>query len=625
MKNSFLPLNAQDMKDLGWDFVDIVLVTGDAYVDHPSFAMAVIGRVLEAQGYRVAILAQPNWKSSEDFKVFGQPRLFFGISSGNMDSMINKYTHNRKIRSEDDYSPGGQSGLRPDRATIVYSQRAKESYKNTPIILGGIEASMRRFAHYDYWSDKVRKSILLDCKADMLVYGMAEKAITQIAKLLSDGVKIKDIRDIRQTMYPLGKSETTKLADMLSELKSQNSNNKSQINSKISKSQTLKSPYINLKMASSIILPSFEEASSDKIKFSEATRFIYEETNPYNAKTLIQFTGSQAIVQNPPNFPLSTKEMDDIYDLPYQRLPHPSYKEKIPAYEMIKNSVVSHRGCFGGCSFCSLTLHQGRIIQSRSQKSIEKEIAHISALNNKETVISDIGGPTANMYKITAKDIKICEKCKKLSCVYPIICQNLNIDFKPLLKLLKKAREMPRIKKVFIASGIRMDLALLCENYIKEIAKFHTSGHLKVAPEHISKKTLEVMKKPSKEVFMNFAEKFKKASAASGKEQYILPYFISSHPGCTLEDMAQLAVFLKKNNYRPRQVNDFLPAPMELATSIYYTGLDPFSLEPVFTAKGDGERKMQRALLQYFKPENKKLLFRALKKIKKLGLLRRLK
>jgi len=375
----------------------------------------------------------------------------------------------------------------------------------------------------------------------------------------------------------------------------------------------------------SALLPSFEETSSDKIKFSQATRIIYEESNPYNAKTLIQCSGNQAIVQNPPDFPISGKEMDAIYDLPYKRLPHPSYEEKIPAFEMIKNSVVSHRGCFGGCSFCSLTLHQGRIIQSRSQESIEKEIAHISALNNKETVISDIGGPTANMYKINAKDFKICEKCKKLSCIYPIVCPNLNIDFKPLLKLLKRARRLPRIKKVFVASGIRMDLALLSENYISEIAKFHTSGHLKTAPEHISEKTLNVMKKPSKEVFINFAKKFKEASLACGKEQYILPYFISSHPGCTLEDMAELALFLKENSYRPRQVNDFLPAPMELSTSIYYTGLDPFTLEEVFTAKGDNERKLQRALLQYFRPENNKLVFIALKKIKKLGMLRRLK
>lgn len=589
MANNFLPLNAQDMKNLGWDYIDIVLVTGDAYVDHPSFAMAVIGRVLESKGYRVAILAQPKWKSCSDFKIFGQPRLFFGISSGNMDSMINKYTHNRKIRDEDDYSPGGKPGLRPDRATIVYSQRAKESYKNTPIILGGIEAGMRRFAHYDYWSDKVRKSILLDSKADMLIYGMGEKTIIKIAKLLSDGAKIRDIRDIRQTMYSLGKSETK--------------------NDQGYAHQTTK-------FDNSVLLPSFEEVSSDKIKFSKATRIIYEESNPYNAKTLIQFTENQAIVQNPPDFPISTKEMDFIYDLPYQRLPHPSYSEKIPAYEMIKNSIVSHRGCFGGCSFCSLTLHQGRIIQSRSQKSIEKEILNIIASNKKETVISDIGGPTANMYKINAKDIKLCKLCKKLSCIYPVICQNLNIDFAPLLKLLKTAREIPKIKKVFVASGIRMDLALLCEKYINEIAKFHTSGHLKTAPEHISGKVLEIMKKPSKEGFINFAEKFKKASLAAGKEQYILPYFISSHPGCALEDMAQLAIFLKENNYRPRQINDFLPAPMELSTSIYYTGLDPFTLEPIFTAKGDGERKMQRALLQYFKPENKKLILKALQKMK---------
>ena len=589
MKSNFLPLNTQEIKNLEWDYVDIVLITGDAYVDHPSFAMAILGRVLESKGFRVAILSQPDWHSAEKFKIFGRPRLFFAISAGNMDSMVNKYTNNRRIRGEDNYSPGAKSNLRPDRATIIYSQRARQAFKDVPIIIGGIETSLRRFAHYDYWSDKVRKSVLLDSKADMLIYGMGEKPITQIAENLSKGKNIKDIRNIRQTMFPLGMKEAAAF-----------------------KTEDFR------------ILPSFEEVTSDKIKFSEATRSIYEESNPYNAKPLIQISGSQAVAQNPPGLPLTEKEMDFIYNLPYQKKPHPSYTEKIPAFEMIKNSVVSHRGCFGGCSFCALTLHQGRFIQSRSFQSIEKEIQNICDQNKKTAVISDIGGPSANMYKINAKDIKICERCKKLSCIAPNICKNLNTDFSPLLSLMKKTRQLSKVKKIFIASGIRMDLALLCDEYIKEIAAHHTSGHLKVAPEHISDKTLEIMNKPKKKVFVEFADKFKKAGQAAGKEQYILPYFISSHPGSTLKDMAQLAIFLKKNNYRLEQINDFLPAPMNIATSIYYTGLDPFTLKPVYTAKKETERKMQRALLQYFKPENRKLIIKALQKIGRMDLLRQL-
>lgn len=590
MKNTeFLPITPEEVKARGWDAVDVVLVTGDAYVDHPSFAMAILGRVLEAQDYRVAILSQPGWRNCADFKKFGKPRLFFGISAGNMDSMINKYTHNKKIRSEDDFSPGAQSGRRPDRAAIIYSQRAKEAYPDAPVIIGGIEAAMRRFAHYDYWSDKVRKSVLLDSKADLLVYGMGEKQIIEIAERLSKGEKINELRNIRGTAYAPGARETA-----------------------------------GLNIPDSITLPTAGEVASDRVKFSNATRIIYEESNPYNAKILIQKSEGRAVVQNPPVFPLTTKEMDHIYGLPYTKRQHPGYQEPVPALEMIKDSILIHRGCFGGCAFCSLTLHQGRFIQSRSESSVEKEARELLNTPNHPGNISDLGGPSANMYRMGGKDIEICRQCKKLSCLYPVICANLGTDHKPLLSLMRKMRSIKGIKKAFIASGIRMDLALQCGEYISEIARYHTGGQLKVAPEHITPRVLAVMKKPSAEIFKQFADKFAVESKHAGKEQYLALYFISAHPGSTLADMAELAVFLKERGIRPQQINDFLPAPMELATSIYYTGLDPFTLEPVYVPKKETERRMQRALLQYFKPENKPLISKALHEIRRPDLLRRL-
>lgn len=569
--------------------MDIVLVTGDAYVDHPSFAMALLGRVLEAQGYRVSILAQPAWQTCADFRKFGKPRLFFGVSSGNMDSMINKYTHNKKIRSEDDFSPGGKPGRRPDRAAIIYSQKAKEAYPDVPVILGGIEASMRRFAHYDYWSDKVRKSVLLDSKADLLVYGMGEKQIVEIAERLAKNEKISEIRNIRGTAYAPGAKETAVLD-----------------------------------IPDSITLPSAGEAASDRVKFSTATRIVYEESNPYNAKVLIQKSEGRAVVQNPPALPATTQEMDHIYSLPYTKQQHPAYREPVPALEMIKDSIVIHRGCFGGCAFCSLTLHQGRFIQSRSEISVEQEARKLLDTPNHPGNISDLGGPSANMYRMGGKNIEICKQCKKISCLYPAICPNLGAGHKPLLSLMRKMRSLKGIKKAFIASGIRMDLALQCGEYISEIARFHTGGQLKVAPEHISARVLAVMKKPPVEIFRQFAEKFAVESKQAGKEQYLTFYFISAHPGSTLVDMAELAVFLKERGIRPQQINDFLPAPMELATSIYYTGLDPFTLEPVYVPKKETERRMQRALLQYFKPENKPLIAKALHEIRRPDLLRKL-
>lgn len=586
---SFLPATTREIKDLGWDAVDVVLVTGDAYVDHPSFAMALVGRVLEAEGLRVAILSQPRWEDCSDFKKFGRPRLFFGVSSGNMDSMINKYTHNRKVRSSDDFSPGGRAGLRPDRATIIYSQRAREAYPDTPVIIGGIEATMRRFAHYDYWSDKVRKSVLLDSKADLLVYGMGERQIRETAARLKAGEKIQDLRDIRGTVYPLGGKETTELD-----------------------------------LPDSLQLPSAGEVAGDRIKFSTATRLIYEESNPYNAKVLVQKSEGRAVVQNPPALPLTTGEMDFIYGLPFAKRAHPSYSEPIPALETIKDSIVIHRGCFGGCAFCSLTLHQGRFIQTRSPASVEKESKELLKTPRHPGNISDLGAPSANMYGMRGKDMEICRACRKLSCLHPVICPNLDTDHGPLLALMRRIRAIKGLRKAFVASGIRMDLALRCGEYISEIARFHTGGLLKVAPEHIAPRVLSIMKKPAVEVFKEFAGKFLAESKKAGKEQYLVLYFISAHPGSTLADMAELALFLKERNIRPQQINDFLPAPMELSTSIYFTGLDPFTLEPVYVPKKETERRMQRALLQYYKPENKPLIMKALREISRPDLIKKL-
>lgn len=586
---SFLPLSAQEMKALGWDAPDVVLVTGDAYVDHPSFAMALVGRVLEAEGLRVAILAQPRWDSPADFKKFGKPRLFFGVSAGNMDSMINKYTHNKKVRSSDDFSPGGRAGLRPDRATIIYSQRCREAWPDAPVVIGGIEASMRRFAHYDYWSDKVRKSVLLDSKADLLVYGMGERQVREIAARLKGGERIQDLRNIRGTAYPLGAREAASFS-----------------------------------IPGAVEMPTAGEVSGDRGKFSAATRLIYENSNPYNAAVLVQKSEGKAVVQNPPALPLSTPEMDAVYGLPFTKRAHPSYKEPIPALETIKDSIVIHRGCFGGCAFCSLTLHQGRFIQERSPESVEEEARALLDTPRHPGNISDLGAPSANMYGLHGRDMGICKACRKLSCLHPVICPNLNTDHKPLLALMRRIRALKGLKRAFVASGIRMDLALKCGEYISEIARFHTGGQLKVAPEHISPKVLTVMKKPPVEVFKEFADRFLSESRKAGKEQYLVLYFISAHPGSTLEDMAELAVFLKERGIRPQQINDFLPAPMEYATSIYFTGLDPFTLEPVYVPKKETERRLQRALLQYYKPENRPLVLQALRQISRPDLLPKL-
>ena len=561
-----LPMSADEMRRRGWDGVDVVFVSGDAYIDHPSFAMAILGRVLEAAGYRVGMVSQPDWQSCDDWQRFGRPRLFFAISAGNMDSMINHYTANRKVRNDDAYSPGGRIGMRPDRATLAYCQRARQAYKGVPVIAGGVEASLRRLGHYDYWSDKVRRSILLDCKADLLVFGMGEEGIVEIARRLDGGQTLHDLRDMRGVAYTLGASETPP--------------------------------------DDALVLPSYEEIRDDKKAFAEATRIIHNETNPYNARRLVQWHDRQSVVCNPPSLPISGAAMDRIYGLPYTRLPHPSYDERIPAFEMIKDSITIMRGCFGGCTFCSITTHQGRIIQSRSKRSILDEVRQLAGDASFKGVVSDIGGPTANMYRMRCTRPEVEKVCRRQSCVHPKICKLLGTDHEPLLQIMQEAREAPGIKKVLVASGIRMDLARRSPRYMRELTRHHVGGHLKVAPEHTDPGVLARMRKPCTDDFEKFAESFERESKKAGKPQYLVPYFISGHPGSDLDAMIDLAIFLKRSGYRPDQVQDFIPAPFDVATAMYYTGIDPFTRKPVHVARHLRDRKLQRALMQFFKPEN---------------------
>jgi uncharacterized radical SAM protein YgiQ len=576
------PTSAAEMAARGWDAVDVVFVTGDAYVDHPSFAMAILHRVLDRAGFRVAMLSQPDWKTCDPWRQFGRPRLFYAVSAGNMDSLINHYTANKKVRNDDAYSPGGRIGLRPDRATLVYAQRCRESFHGVPVIAGGVEASLRRLAHYDYWSDSVKRSILLDSKADLVVYGMGEAAIVEIARRLAAGKTVRDLRDLRGVAYALGANESEEL--FIREAK---------------RSVTL----FGFDHVETV--PSFEAVKSDKFQFAEATRIIHTNTNPFNAAMLVQFHDRQAVVQTPPAFPLTAAEMDSIYDLPFTRRPHPSYTEPIPSHEMIKDSVTLMRGCFGGCTFCSITAHQGRIIQSRSRESVLREVGGLAGDPEFKGVISDIGGATANMYRMRCTRPEVEAKCKRLSCVHPTICKLLGTDHGPLIELMRDVRRVEGIRKAFVASGIRMDLAQLSPEYVRELAEHHTGGRLKVAPEHTSPDVLALMKKPSIDNFGVFADQFKTASAAVGKaRQQLVPYFIASHPGSDLNAMIDLALYLKRSGYRPDQVQDFIPAPFDIATCMYYTGIDPFSKKPVASARNLNDRKMQRALMQFFKPEN---------------------
>ncbi len=561
-----LPMTLAEAQRRGWDALDVVFITGDAYIDHPSFAMAILGRVLEAAGFRVGIVSQPDWQSCEPWRRFGRPRLFFAISAGNMDSMINHYTANRKVRNDDAYSPGGRIGMRPDRATLAYCQRARQAYKGVPVIAGGVEASLRRLAHYDYWSDNVRRSILLDAKADLLAFGMGEETIVAMARRLHAGETVKQLRDMRGVAYAMGASET---------------------------------PPVD-----AITLPSYEEVKADKTAFAEATRLIHHETNPLHAQRLVQWHANQAVVANSPSLPISQAAMDRIYDLPYTRRPHPSYGEPIPAYEMIKDSVTIMRGCFGGCTFCSITAHQGRVIQSRSQESILSELSAMAADPRFKGTVSDIGGPTANMYQMQCSRPDVEAVCRRQSCVHPTICKLLGTDHGPLIQLMRKARNVPGIKKVLVASGIRMDLARLSPEYIRELARHHVGGLLKVAPEHTDPDVLNYMRKPSGDDFEAFGKQFKHESQRAGKKQFLVPYFIASHPGSDLAAMIDLALYLKRSGYRPDQVQDFIPAPLDVATTMYYTGLDPFTKKPVYAARKLRDRAMQRALMQFFKPEN---------------------
>ena len=592
--NPFLPVTRADMQARGWEQLDIIIVSGDAYVDHPAFGPPLIARFLEGRGFKVGLIPQPDWHSAEAFKVLGKPRLFFGVAAGNMDSMLNRLTAQKKNRSEDQYSPGGRTSCRPDRATIVYAQRCREAYPDVPIVLGGIEASLRRIAHFDYWSEKVRRSIVMDSKVDLLVFGMGERPIWEIADRLHRGEKVSDLRDVRGTAYIIPNAEMQ---------------------------QHEADPAKRAADKKTVVLPSYEQVIADKVAFARMTHDFQLETNPGNARPMAQRHGDRAVYFNPPAFPLddgsaegtATVAMDELYDLPFNRVPHPMYEEPIPAYETVKHSVVLMRGCFGGCSFCSITEHEGRVIQSRSSESVLREIRALRRMGDFRGTVTDLGGPTANMYKMKCKSEAIETRCRKLSCVHPGVCENLVTDHGPLIDVMREVREVEGIKHVFIASGVRYDLAERSPEYVKELAAHHVGGQLSVAPEHVSPRVLEKMKKPGIESFERFQNMFACASKDAGKEQYDIPYFISGHPGSTLEDMVELAQWLKKNGKRPRQVQDFIPTPMSMAACMYYSGIDPMKMEPVYTATGLREKRLQKALLLYWNPEQWPLVREALR------------
>ena len=604
----FLPMNRNEMDLLGWDSCDVILVTGDAYVDHPSFGMAVIGRVLESQGFRVGIISQPDWHTTDRFKELGRPNLYFGITSGNMDSMVNRYTADRRLRHNDSYTPNDEGGKRPDRAVTVYAQKCREAFSNATIVIGGIEASLRRIAHYDYWSDKVRRSVLLDSKADLLLYGNAERAIVDITHRFARGETPKDMVDVRGIAFA-----TNTILNGWTELDLHDIDNHeiSLVSPKKTDSRTV------------IRLPSYEQVSEDPETYAHASRLLHIESNPGNARPLIQKHGNRNVWVTEPPIPLTTKEMDGVFALPYARAPHPVYGEaKIPAWEMIRFSVNIMRGCFGGCSFCSITEHEGRIIQSRSEESILKEIEDIrDKVPGFTGVISDVGGPTANMYRMACKDKKIEAICRKPSCVFPDICKNLNTDHKPLIELYKKARKIDGVKKILVASGLRYDLAVKSPEYIKELASHHVGGYLKIAPEHTEDAPLAKMMKPGLGSYDRFKSMFETASRSAGKKQYLIPYFIAAHPGTSDHDMMNLAIWLKKNGFRADQVQTFLPSPMALSSAMYYSERNPLKPvkrnggEVVLTAKGLKQRRLHKAFLRYHDAENWPVLREALKRM----------
>ena len=601
----FPPMNRADMDACGWDCPDFVYVTGDAYVDHPAFGAAVIGRVLESHGYKVALIPQPNWRDDlRDFKKFGKPRLFFGISAGAMDSMVNHYTANKRLRSNDAYTPGGEAGFRPDYATITYSNILKKLYPDTPVIIGGIEASLRRVTHYDYWADELRPTIMLDSKADLGVYGMGELAIVEIAKALDEGKKINEITNVPQTFFLRTRQGTQQATSVQSE-------------------------WNDLRLAS------HEECLKDKKTYASNFKNVEIESNKKHANRLLQDVGNHTLYINPPYPTMTEAQIDASFDLPYTRLPHPKYAKRgvIPAYEMIRHSVNIHRGCFGGCAFCTISAHQGKFVASRSKKSIMREVKQVVEMEDFKGYISDLGGPSANMYRMKGKDESLCEKCVRPTCIQPNICKNLDTNHHPLIELYKEVDKMPQVKKATIGSGIRYDLFLTNEDpsgklgydeYFEQLMKRHVSGRLKVAPEHSSDEVLKLMRKPSFNLFVKLKKKFDKVNEKFHLNQQLIPYFISSHPACTLTDMAELAVKTKDLGYRLEQVQDFTPTPMTLATEIYYSGYDPYTLKPVFVAKTKQEKLDQQRFFFWYKPENRQYVKNALRKIGKAAWIERL-
>lgn len=658
--SKFLPMSRAEMDQLGWDSCDIIIVTGDAYVDHPSFGMAVIGRTLEAQGFRVGIIAQPDWQSADPFKALGKPNLFFGVTAGNMDSMINRYTADRKIRSDDAYTPGDVGGKRPDRASLVYSQRCREAFPEVPIVLGGIEGSLRRIAHYDYWQDKVRRSILVDAKCDILLYGNAERAIVEIAHRLAAKEPVARITDVRGTAFiqrekpegwfqvdstsvdtpgrvedhinPYMTTQEQAQAQGQSCAKAEGGGAPAEVNPAIQPLNFVPNPRVKLKPPprdrTVIRLPSYEQVKGDPVLYAHANRVLHLETNPGNARALVQAHGDRDVWLNPPPIPLTTAEMDYVFGLPYARSPHPVYADadgshegatKIPAWEMIRFSVNIMRGCFGGCTFCSITEHEGRIIQSRSEDSVIREIEEIRDRIPAFTgVISDLGGPTANMYRIGCKSPEIEAACRKPSCVYPGICQNLNTDHSALIKMYRRARALKGVKKILIGSGLRYDLAVQSPEYVKELVQHHVGGYLKIAPEHTEQGPLTKMMKPGIGSYDRFKAMFEKYSAEAGKKQYLIPYFIAAHPGTSDEDMMNLAVWLKKNGFRADQVQTFYPSPMATATAMYHSSRNPLrkitrDSESVDIVRGEKRRRLHKAFLRYHDANNWPLLREALK------------
>jgi len=640
----FLPVSRAEMDALGWDSCDVILVTGDAYVDHPSFGMAIVGRLLEAQGFRVGIIAQPDWSSAEDFARLGAPNLFFGITAGNMDSMVNRYTADRRIRRDDAYTPGGEGGRRPDRSVIVYAQRAREAFTDATIVIGGIEASLRRIAHFDYWSEKVRRSVLLDARADLLVYGNAERAIVEIAHRLAKREPVASITGLRGTAFvrrapPEGWIEIDStsidepgpLAPAVDPYAMEPARTAPRAMAAPAAVQVvrLERRVPNAMRERSVVrMPAYEAVRDDPVLYAHASRILHVESNPGNARALVQRHGDHDVWINPPPIPLTTKEMDALYELPYRRVPHPSYGEaKIPAYEMIRFSISIQRGCFGGCTFCSITEHEGRIIQSRSEDSVLREIETVrDTVPGFTGVISDLGGPTANMYRLACKSREIESACRRPSCVYPGICSNLNTDHSPLVRLYAKARAVPGIKKVLIGSGVRYDLAVKSPEYVKELVKHHVGGYLKIAPEAISEGPLRMMMKPGVGAYDSFKAMFDKYSKEAGKEQYLIPYFIAAHPGTTDADMLELALWLKKNGFRADQVQAFLPGPMATATAMYHSGRNPLRKitregERVDVPKGLRVRRLHKAFLRYHDANNWPMLRDTLKRMGRADLI----